>query len=274
MSENKDALLDAVLDRMCLNIFHKRGATHCNDCDKRTPSVDFLISQYHAKEAALAAMKKDPNDACEECLLKRDSMAEKLEKAQAELAILKNGGCLCPQHNDPELKDAHFLACPKALLLLDAARAARCRELTDELAQARKDLEYWKTGANANGALAKAFKDQLAKANQHGYELGFDDGAGKLAMVEAELARTQAQVIAEHDLYLSAHRANIEGAGLLMKARERDEALRGQVERLAQFHVPTDHEHELGSIDPDGECWVCQLQEIPTPAKIEGADRP
>lgn len=54
---------------------------------------------------------------------------------------------------------------------------------------------------------------------------------------------------------------------------ERAESLLAEVERrierLATFHVPPDHEHESGTVNPDGDCWVCALQS-PPPSKPIG----
>jgi len=32
-----------------------------------------------------------------------------------------------------------------------------------------------------------------------------------------------------------------------------------EISRLVNFHVPPDHEHETGTVNPDGDCWVCAL---------------
>ncbi len=52
----------------------------------------------------------------------------------------------------------------------------------------------------------------------------------------------------------------------LRESREKLAEAEKRIERLAQFHVPPDHEHESDTPNPDGDCWVCFLQKpVPTP---------
>jgi hypothetical protein len=45
-----------------------------------------------------------------------------------------------------------------------------------------------------------------------------------------------------------------------------------RVERLAKVHVPPDHDHESDTPNPDGDCWVCRIQDTPSSAQGQGRE--
>lgn len=53
-----DLLDSAIRDRLCLVKGHQHGATHCRTCEKRTPSLDWLLNEVESKDKQIQALNE------------------------------------------------------------------------------------------------------------------------------------------------------------------------------------------------------------------------
>lgn len=133
---------------------------------------------------------------------------------------------------------------------------------------AEKDAALWKKQSDSDHAALKVAEARISELEKERDTHGNEAAAHRMELEDKD--EKIEELTRERDEWKAVAQGRTVscvcgGQARIAELETQGEALTARVKRLASFHVPSNHEHETGDVNPDGPCWVCELQTIRTP---------